>query len=181
MIRRHPHVFAKHLVADEAAVTGLWNRIKAEERAEKAKRRAARGENETAVSLLDAVPSALPALIQSLKLQQEAAKVGFDWAEAPPILDKIAEETAELREAMAAGDRADIAEEYGDLLFAMVNLGRHLKVDPEMALRAASGKFRQRFAHIETELKRQDRDIAATPLDDMEALWQQAKTAKAQN
>ncbi|MNH38176.1 Nucleoside triphosphate pyrophosphohydrolase [compost metagenome] len=110
-----------------------------------------------------------------MKLQQKAAKVGFDWSEAAPILDKIAEETAELKEAMAAQDKANIAEEYGDLLFAMVNLGRHLEIDAETALIAANDKFKRRFDFIEKSLKESGSSLEAARLDDMEAIWVEAK------
>jgi len=110
-----------------------------------------------------------------LKLQQKAAKVGFDWSEAAPILDKIAEETAELKEAMAAKERADIEEEYGDLLFAMVNLGRHLEIDAETALVAANEKFKRRFHFIEKTLGETGSNLDAATLDEMEAIWGEAK------
>ena len=116
--------------------------------------------------------------MRALKLQQKAAKVGFDWSEAAPILDKIEEEIGELKEAIASGDRQDTEEEYGDLLFALVNLGRHLKLEPESALRGTNEKFRKRFHYIERKLAEQQQSLDAATLEEMEALWQQAKTAK---
>ncbi|AIB20744.1 hypothetical protein P035_01316 [Brucella suis 06-988-1656] len=155
---------------------GSWNRIKAEEKAERAERRAKLGlESIGKTGFLDDIPNAFPALLRALKLQQKAAKVGFDWSEAAPILDKIAEETAELKEAMAASDKAEIEEEYGDLLFAMVNLGRHLEIDAETALISANEKFKRRFHFIEEALKTSGRDLDAASLDEMEEIWSEAK------
>jgi len=176
MIRRHPHVFGDAEARDAGMAKGSWNRIKAEEKAERAERRARPGlETIDKTRYLDDIPNAFPALLRALKLQQKAAKVGFDWSEAAPILDKIAEETAELKEAMAAQDKANIAEEYGDLLFAMVNLGRHLEIDAETALIAANDKFKRRFDFIEKSLKESGSSLEAAQLDDMEAIWVEAK------
>ena len=126
---------------------------------------------------LDGIPVALPALTRALKLQEKAARVGFDWSEAAPILDKIEEEIAELREAMAKNDQASMQDEFGDVLFALVNLGRHLKIDSEAALSGTNEKFRSRFHHIERALNASGRSLEASSLDEMEELWQQAKTA----
>jgi nucleoside triphosphate diphosphatase len=179
MIRRHPHVFGDEEAREAGMAKGAWNRIKEEEKAERARRRAELGlDSGERAGFLDDVPPALPALMRALKLQQKAAKVGFDWAEAEPILDKIAEETAELRDALKSGNKAEISEEYGDLLFALVNLGRHLDIEPESALRATNEKFRSRFHFIETSLKKQDRSLDEATLDEMEALWQEAKGRK---
>ncbi|OYR16037.1 nucleoside triphosphate pyrophosphohydrolase [Brucella grignonensis] len=176
MIRRHPHVFGDAEARSAGMAKGSWNRIKAEEKAERAERRAKLGlETIDKTRYLDDIPHAFPALLRALKLQQKAAKVGFDWSEAAPILDKIAEETAELKEAMAAQDKANIAEEYGDLLFAMVNLGRHLEIDAETALIAANDKFKRRFDFIEKSLKETGSSLEAARLDDMEAIWVEAK------
>ncbi|MFQ0813775.1 nucleoside triphosphate hydrolase [Brucella anthropi] len=176
MIRRHPHVFGDSQARSAGMAKGSWNRIKAEEKAERAERRAKLGlETTERTSFLDDIPQAFPALLRALKLQQKAAKVGFDWSEAAPILDKIAEETAELKEAMAAKERADIEEEYGDLLFAMVNLGRHLEIDAETALVAANEKFRRRFHFIEKTLRETGSDLEAATLDEMETIWSEAK------
>jgi ATP diphosphatase len=154
MIRRHPHVFGDDTVRGKKLAKGMWEKIKAEEKAEKAAKHAeaqkAAGVQEIEhLSLLDDVPRALPALIRAIKLQRKAARVGFDWDTAPPILDKIEEEIGELRDAMAIRRGDKVKEEYGDLLFALVNLGRHLDVEPEAALEAANHKFFTRFRHIE--------------------------------
>jgi ATP diphosphatase len=118
---------------------------------------------------------ALPALTRALKLQEKAARVGFDWTEAGPILDKIEEEIGELREALSTGDTAAMKDEFGDVLFALVNLGRHLKIDSEAALSGTNEKFRSRFHHVERALTASGRTLDASTLDEMEDLWQQAK------
>lgn len=178
MIRRHPHVFGDEEARSAGMAKGSWNRIKQIEKDERLARRTALGlETTEKKGFLDDVPTYLPALVSSLKYQQKAARVGFDWAEAAPILDKVAEETQELREAMNNQDKANIAEEYGDLLFAMVNLGRHLELEPEMALRAANEKFKRRFHFIEDALNSDENSLEAASLDEMEALWNKAKQA----
>lgn len=178
MIRRHPHVFGDKEARSAGMAKGSWNRIKQIEKDERLARRTALGlETTEKKGFLDDVPTYLPALVSSLKYQQKAARVGFDWAEAAPILDKVAEETQELREAMNNQDKANIAEEYGDLLFAMVNLGRHLELEPEMALRAANEKFKRRFHFIEDALNSDENSLEAASLDEMEALWNKAKQA----
>ncbi len=176
LIRRHPHVFPTgDLYApldtprlSEEQVKLRWDEIKAQERAEKA----------TApeqLSLLDDVPQALPALARSAKLQKRAAGVGFDWPAALPVLDKVREELDEVLEAMAGDDHAAVSEEVGDLLFTVVNLARHLKVDPENALRGANGKFERRFRFIEQALRDTHRPIEDCTLDELDALWGEAK------
>lgn len=176
LIRRHPHVFPTgDLYApldtprlSEEQVKHRWEEIKAQERAEKA----------TApeqLSLLDDVPHALPALARSAKLQKRAAAVGFDWPAALPVLDKVREELDEVLEAMAGDDQAAVAEEVGDLLFSVVNLARHLKVDPENALRGANGKFERRFRFIEQALRDTHRPIEDCTLEQLDALWGEAK------
>lgn len=176
LIRRHPHVFPDgDLYAapdaarlEEAAVKQRWEELKAEERAAKA----AAPEQ---LSLLDDVPQALPALSRAAKLQKRAAQVGFDWPEALPVLDKVREELDEVLEAMSENDPQAIAEELGDLLFVVVNLARHLKVEPEAALRAANGKFERRFRFIEQALRDAGRPIENCSLDELDALWGEAK------
>ena len=172
MVRRHPHVFADRAGIDTAeAQTVAWEEHKKRERAAKA----AAGEG----SLMDDVPRAFPALLRALKLQKRAATVGFDWASPLKVLDKVAEEAREVVEASEAGaPQEKIAEEVGDLLFVVANLARHLKVDPESALRAANEKFVRRFKFIEQSLARQGKSPAAATLDEMEDLWQQAKRAE---
>ena len=176
MIRRHPHVFGVSGVDDAKGVKVQWDQIKQEEKRERAQKRAARGlTSDKNDGYLGSVPRALPSLTEALKLQQRAAKVGFDWSSPEPILDKIEEEIAELREALASGDKAKVADELGDLIFALVNIGRHVDADPEMALRGTNTKFRRRFAHIETSLEKNGETLEAATLDRMEELWVQAK------
>lgn len=176
MIRRHPHVFARSEVNTPEAVKLQWAQIKAAEKKDRAERRAKRGLVDlSGVGLLDDVPRHQPALSEALKLQERAATVGFDWSEAEPILDKIEEEIGELREALRGGNSSKIKDELGDLIFALVNIGRHVKTEPEQALRGTNTKFRNRFNYIELELKKLGKDAAAASLDEMEALWQAAK------
>jgi len=179
LVRRHPHVFPDGDLhgpldlprLDEATIKRRWEEIKAEERAEKA----AAPEQ---LSLLDDVPAALPALSRAAKLQKRAANVGFDWADAMPVVAKIQEELDEVREAMANGQAAQVAEEVGDLLFVMVNLARHLQVDAEDALRQANAKFERRFRYIEEGLNAQGRTPQEASLEEMDALWDAAKVAE---
>ena len=177
MIRRHPHVFGDDDARGAGMAKGMWNRIKAEEKAEKREARLARGldPKDNGAGYLDSVPVALPALTRALKLQEKAAHVGFDWKHAKPILDKIEEEIGELREAMEKQNTASIADEFGDVLFALVNFGRHLKIDAETALRGTNEKFRSRLHHVERELEGSGSSLEKATLDEMEALWQQAK------
>lgn len=177
MIRRHPHVFGDASARGAGMAKGMWEGIKAEEKAEKRAARLARGldPEDHGKGYLDGVPLVFPALTRALKLQDKAARVGFDWGNAAPILDKIEEEIGELRQAMAAGQSADISDEFGDVLFALVNFGRHLKLDPEAALMGTNEKFRSRFHYIERSLAAQGRSLGEATLDEMEALWQEAK------
>ncbi|EKG36825.1 nucleoside triphosphate pyrophosphohydrolase [Pseudomonas syringae] len=176
LLRRHPHVFPTGELYAPAETPRLtdeqvnlrWDEIKAEERAEKA------GVPEQ-LSLLDDVPRALPALSRAAKLQKRAAQVGFDWPAALPVVDKVREELDEILEAMVDNDAEGIAEEVGDLLFSVVNLARHLKVDPETALRSANSKFDRRFRFIEQALRHLQRPIEACSLEEMDALWGEAK------
>lgn len=179
MIRRHPHVFGDEDARGAGMAKGMWDRIKAEEKAERRERRLALDVNSAEPNgFLDDIPQGFPSLMRALKLQQKAAKVGFDWSEALPILDKIEEEIAELRHEINAGDQQKTEEEYGDLLFAMVNLGRHLKLEPESALRGTNEKFRTRFHYIEKKLTERQQSLEDATLDEMEALWSEAKTKK---
>ena len=176
MIRRHPHVFAVSDADTPDAVKVQWDDIKMAEKRERAERRAKRGITEDfKAGYLGTVHRAQPALTEALKLQQSAAKVGFDWSEAEPILDKIEEEVGELREALRSGRQDKVADELGDLIFALVNIGRHVKADPEEALRGTNTKFRRRFKYIETELEKSSQTLEAATLDQMEELWQAAK------
>jgi nucleoside triphosphate diphosphatase len=179
MIRRHPHVFGDPALRDEFLKANLWERIKAEEKAE-------RGESVAGVaSRLDDVPIALPALTRAVKLQKRAAEVGFDWPSLAPVLAKAEEEIAELKEAVIAqGDAANgigstkVKEEFGDLLFVMANVARHLKVDPEAALREANVKFVRRFRSIEQALAKEGRRCEDATLEEMDRLWDEAKEAE---
>jgi MazG family protein len=164
MIRRHPHVFGSVKYRDHAEQTASWENIKAAERGMKT------------ASVLDHVPLALPAATRAVKLQRKAARVGFDWAEPNAVLAKIEEELVEIRDALASGaDSERIAEEVGDFLFASTNLARHLKVDPEAALRAANAKFERRFRQIEGWLAETGRTPEQVTLAEMDALWERAK------
>lgn len=165
MIRRHPHVFGDASERDAETQTQAWEVQKAQERAEK-------GLNS---SILEDIPLGLPALKRAHKLQKRAAQVGFDWPEITHVFDKAEEEINELKEAIEQGDQDHIAEEMGDLLFVCANLSRKLKVQSEEALRAANAKFERRFRYIEQSLAAQNRDINDVSLEDMEALWIEAK------
>ncbi|WP_011580949.1 MULTISPECIES: nucleoside triphosphate pyrophosphohydrolase [Chelativorans] len=173
MIRRHPHVFGDDDAREAGMAKGMWERIKAEEKAERRRRG-----GQTERGYLDDVTVALPALMRALKLQEKASRVGFDWGAARPILDKIEEEIGELRQEMEAGRQPAIAGEFGDLLFATVNLGRHLGVDPESALRSTNEKFRTRFHSVERRLREEGKALGAASLEEMEAHWQEAKKIK---
>lgn len=172
MIRRHPHVFGEKAGRmSPAEVKESWGRIKAEEKAERAAHR-----GETPTSLLASVKAGQPALAHALALQEKASTVGFDWNDPRAVLAKIREEADEIEAALDNRDAKEIAAETGDLLFAVVNLARHAKVDPDMALRSASTKFERRFSYIERELTKRDQSLDQASLDEMEALWCEAKT-----
>jgi ATP diphosphatase len=167
MVRRHPHVFADQTGIDSAeAQTAAWEEHKRKERAAK----------EATAGVLDGVPRALPALLRAEKLQKRAAGVGFDWDSAAKVVEKIAEEAQEIVEAQNAGaSPARLEDEIGDLLFCVANLARHLKVDPETALRTTNAKFVRRFRAIEAALATAGRSPGEATLDEMETLWQSAK------
>jgi ATP diphosphatase len=176
LVRRHPHVFGDANAPSSVAVKALWGRIKAEEKRAKSEARAMRGLPKQAPSgALDGVPLALPALTRAMKLQEKAGKVGFDWNDVRAVLAKVREELAEVEAEIVTGSAQSLAGEVGDLLFAAVNLARHLKVDPEAALRGANAKFEQRFAHIENRLAEDGRAAEGSSLDEMESLWVEAK------
>jgi len=174
MIRRHPHVFGERRDWTPAEVKASWARIKAEEKAERAIRRgeAASG---AATSVLDGVSAALPAAQRAVKLQEKAAKVGFDWPAIGPVLDKAEEEFRELKEAVASGTDAHIAEELGDLLFVLANVARWKSLDPDMVLRQANAKFERRFRIVEELLRARGKTPAESDLAEMDALWKEAK------
>jgi ATP diphosphatase len=174
LVRRHPHVFGETRGLSPKQVEGLWDRIKAEEKAE----RAARGGPPDETGALAGVPVALPALTRALKLQAKAGKVGFDWNDPMAVLSKIREECDEIEAEIAAGDRAKAAAEVGDLLFAVVNLARHLDADPEATLRATNRKFERRFASIERALAAKGKRPQDSTLAEMDALWDAAKAAE---
>ncbi|HEY9569292.1 MAG TPA: nucleoside triphosphate pyrophosphohydrolase [Thalassobaculum sp.] len=170
MIRRHPHVFAGASVADAAAQTDAWERQKAAERAGKA---AVEGR---AASVLDGVSTALPALMRSLKMQHRVVRVGFDWPDTGGVIAKVDEELGELRAEIAGGREPDrLEDEVGDLLFTVVNLARHLGVDPETALRRCNAKFERRFRGVEEGLRTEGLKVEDVSLDVMEAHWRRIK------
>jgi nucleoside triphosphate diphosphatase len=177
MIRRHPHVFgdkAGTLSAED--VKKSWGAIKAEEKAE----RAARHPQDSAPSsLLASVRAGVPALARALELQRKASTVGFDWNDPRAVLNKIREEADEIEAALDQGDAAEVAAETGDLLFALVNLARHVGADPETSLRATNVKFERRFAYIERTLAQRGVALGDASLDDMDALWNEAKRKEA--
>ena len=160
MIRRHPHVFGDEEARSATLAKGFWEENKARERKDRPKQ-----------GTLAGIPSALPGLTRALKLQAKAAKVGFDWPSVENVYDKIAEEVAEFR----AAPEEKKAEEFGDLLFAMANVARHLGIDPEAALRGTNAKFERRFAHIEARLSEMGKEPKDAGLAEMDALWDEAK------
>ena len=202
MLRRHPHVFGDEEARTSGMAKGAWERIKAEEKAAKSAERAALGlPPKSKGGVLDDVPLGMTALTRAMKLQDKAAKVGFDWPSLGPVIDKMKEEVAELDEALAAGLRgelkgtpipyddrragdaaaqgpeptSEIEEEFGDLLFVMANVARHLQLDPEAALRRANAKFTRRFAYIEAELARRGTTPAQSSLEEMDAIWNEIR------
>ncbi|WKA25567.1 nucleoside triphosphate pyrophosphohydrolase [Bradyrhizobium roseum] len=174
MIRRHPHVFADkdgHIAP--AGVKSAWERIKAEEKAERAARRPSEGTAHK--SLLSGIKAGQPALTRAMELQRKASAVGFDWNDPRAVLAKIREEADEIEAALEGGSADELAEETGDLLFALVNLARHVGADPESALRSTNAKFERRFAFIERALEAGGRTLEQASLDEMDGLWNAAK------
>jgi MazG family protein len=169
MVRRHPHVFADLEIKDAAHQKRVWEDYKTEERKQK-------GEH----SLMDGVPAGMAELTRAVKLQKRAGKVGFDWGSPEPVLDKFEEELAEMREAMASGDRNAMEDELGDLLFVATNLARQLDIDPGRALRHGNAKFERRFRAMEEAVGGHE-GLAAMELNSMEALWQRIKKTTDQN
>jgi ATP diphosphatase len=180
LLRRHPHVFGDARGLTPEAVKSLWEQIKSEERAEKRQRTGdANGAGVAApAGALAGVPVALPALTRALKLQGKAGKVGFDWNDPHAVLAKIREEADEIEAELARGDRAAAAAEVGDLLFAVVNLARHLDADPEAVLRVTNRKFERRFAAIEQALGERGKTPTDATLAEMDELWNAAKKAE---
>lgn len=167
LVRRHPHVFGEDAVDTADQVVERWEEIKAREKADK-------GQEETA-GLLESIPRSQPALLEAFEVGKKAAKKGFDWQRLEDLKHKVDEEMGEIAAAAESGNADDLEDEVGDLLFMAVNVARYLKVHPEIALRRANAKFRTRFAHIERGLAAQDRTLEQASLDEMEALWQEAK------
>lgn len=172
LIRRHPHVFPEGTLesrageqkAENAQIKQAWETIKSQERQDKDQ-----------LSVLDDIPLALPALNRAGKLQKRAARVGFDWPEITPVLDKLQEEIIELEQARLQSDVVAIESELGDILFCCVNLARHLKINPETALRSTNQKFERRFKYIEQQCQEQGKRLEDTPLEELDRLWDQAK------
>jgi len=169
LVRRHPHVFGDVDASTSAEVLQNWEAIKKAEKAEKTP--------DQPPSLLEGVSTKIPALIEASQLTERASRVGFDWASAQQVMDKVEEESRELKEMMTATppDRKKLKEEVGDLLFVVANLARLLDVDPELALRSANRKFKRRFRHIELELHRRGRTLEESTLDEMDQWWEDAK------
>jgi MazG family protein len=166
LLRRHPHIFGDESAATAGDVKRIWSEVKAAEKA-------AQGKHED--SLLASVPRVLPALVEAQQITSRAATAGFDWENPEQVLDKLHEELAEFAEARRDGSHAELEGELGDLLFVLVNLARFVKVDPEQALRATNAKFRQRFGYIERKLAERGKKPADATIEEMEALWQEAK------
>jgi MazG family protein len=165
MVRRHPHVFGDSQAVDSEAVLRQWEEIK---RAEK--------NGKAPAGILDGISNALPALLRSQTVQKKAARVGFDWPDTEPVFEKIAEETAEVREAIGSGNPAALEVEIGDLLFSVVNLARKLGVDAETALAGSTRRFIARFQSIERRLEADGRRVGDTPLAELDRLWELAKS-----
>jgi tetrapyrrole methylase family protein/MazG family protein len=163
LVRRHPHVFGDQIIADSEAQVANWEKIKKEEKGEERR------------SALSGVPPHLPALLRAQKVSEKAARVGFDWEHVDQVFAKVIEELHEFEESMASGNQEEMESELGDLLFAIVNLGRFLTLDPEDALRKTIERFSKRFSHIEDTLHAKGCSLPETSLDEMEALWQEAK------
>jgi ATP diphosphatase len=176
MIRRHPHVFGDEIARKAGMANGAWEKIKAQEKADKTRTKAkTKNTDNNSVSLLDDIHSTLPALQSAVKLQRRASRVGFDWNNPNKVINKLREELDEVEEAISTGDSRKIEGEIGDLLFAVANLARHMDLKPDNALRITNQKFRKRFSHIEQRLASANRSLEDAGLDEMEALWIEAK------
>lgn len=175
MIRRHPHVFGDEDARNAGAAKGFWEKIKAEEKRQRALR--SPQENNGKEFLLDSVSAGLPPLARAIKLQKKASTVGFDWNDPKLVLEKLREEADEISDEIESSpsDAVRMEDEIGDLFFTVANLARHLNVDPEQALRRTNTKFIGRFGHIEKCLDETERNLADASLEEMEALWQDAK------
>jgi len=166
LLRRHPHIFGEESAETAGDVKRIWSEVKAAEKAAQGRERE---------SLLSGVPRILPALVEAQQITSRAAQVGFDWESPEQVLDKLEEELREFAEARRGGSAAELENELGDLLFVLVNLARFVKVDPEQALRATNAKFRQRFGYIEGKLAERGKKPADATIEEMEALWREAK------
>ena len=177
MIRRHPHVFGTDEERAKGPPDGFWERIKAEERLEKERERRATGQSRNANSqgLLNDIPVNLPALTRAVKLQNKTAKVGFDWPDLKSVFEKMREELAELEEAIETSENGRIIDEFGDLLFVMANVARHLQIDPEASLSRTNAKFVRRFTRVEQLLDQMGSSPAQATLQEMDALWDRTK------
>jgi len=174
LIRRHPHVFGEESASTAEEVIKNWETIKAQEKAEKLKSRTPEQR-----SLLEGIPSKLPAIHEAHQISSRAARVGFDWRDVEGIFDKLQEEVQELKEVLSGDDerhRERLEDEIGDMLFVIVNIARYLKIDSESALKRANRKFKSRFQYMEMELANQGKTLEEASLEEMEALWQKAKT-----
>jgi tetrapyrrole methylase family protein / MazG family protein len=181
MVRRHPHVFGENRAKDATEVLKNWEQSKAEERHAKGigKGAPASGElGKAPASLLDGVSHTLPAVMQGFQLTRRASRIGFDWESVAGVLEKVQEELSELRVAQATRSTQQIEDELGDVLFAVVNLARFLKVDPEIALKRSNAKFTSRFREMERLARTSGRALADVPRDEMEGLWNQAKASE---
>lgn len=180
LIRRHPHVFGDGDAKNPAEVAEVWATIKAQEKAERAAKKASMGMNAPPPSLLDGVPPSLPGLARAVMLQKKAGAVGFDWNDPRAVLEKFCEEIQEVEEAFDKEDKTALQDEIGDMLFVMANLARHAGVDPEVAVEGTNRKFMRRFAHIEQTMAAQGRALAGASLEEMDALWDEAKRLEKQ-
>lgn len=166
LVRRHPHVFSDVQAGTASEVLTNWEKQKNEERKLEDK------------SILSGVPASLPGMLKASRITEKAARVGFDWERMDDIFEKIDEEVAELREAIARNDRREIEHELGDLLFTIANIARRIEVNPEEAVQSANRRFRSRFEHVEKRLRQEGRDFSDSNLQEMEALWSEAKTVE---
>jgi len=162
MVRRHPHVFAETKVSGVGEIWQNWEQIKKTEKKEQ-------------VSILDTIPHNLPALFRAEKIQKKAARVGLDWTETKPVLEKVREELQEFTEAQARDDKNKVSEEFGDVLFTLVNLARKLELDAEDALRLATKKFEKRFRYIEAKLRQEQKDFQDCSPEELDKYWEEAK------
>ena len=179
MIRRHPHVFGTQEQRANGMTKGAWERIKTIEKDEKvARRKSAGSPTQKPKGYLDDVPTTLPALQSAVKLQKQAARIGFDWDDIAPVMDKVREELDEVSRAMEAEDKQEIENEIGDLLFSITNLARHLDIEPDNALRKSNQKFNRRFGFIEQTLIDSGSSLKQATLDEMDALWVEAKAGE---